>query len=85
MSLETDLKIWANASAWSLEDDSEVKITDIEYNFDPENIVPGEYYVTFKTEGYQYKVDTTDEYHEGDIVGLMFSPEDIHIMSKGSY
>ena len=44
-----------------------------------------EYYVTFKTAGYQYKVDTTDLYHEGDEVGLMFTPEDIHIMSKGSY
>ncbi len=85
IALDTDLKTWANASAWSLEDDSAVEITEIEYDFDPETITPGEYYVTFKTAGYQYKVDTTDLYHEGDEVGLMFTPEDIHIMSKGSY
>jgi spermidine/putrescine transport system ATP-binding protein len=85
IALETDLKTWANASAWSLEDESSVEITEIDYDFDPENIVPGKYKVTFKTEGYEYKVATTDEYHEGDEVGLMFNPEDIHIMEKGSY
>ena len=31
-----------------------VEITDVVYDFDPENIVPGVYDVTFKTEGYQY-------------------------------
>ena len=45
--------------------------------------MPGEYLVTFKTEGYEYKIDTTREHKEGDIVGLTFEPEDIHIMSKG--
>ncbi len=82
VALETDLRTWANASAWSLDDDTAVDITYVEYDFDPENIVPGEYLVTFKTEGYQYKIDTTKEYKEGDIVGLTFDPEDIHIMSK---
>ena len=82
VALETDLRTWANASAWSLDDDTAVDITYVEYDFDPENIVPGEYSVTFKTEGYQYKIDTTKEYKEGDIVGLTFDPEDIHIMSK---
>ena len=86
MTLTTDLKTWANASAWSLEDESSVEITEVSYDFDPENITPGEYEVTFKTEGYQYKIDTTD-YHEVDsVVGLDFTPDDIHIMSKqGSY
>ena len=79
---ETDLKTWANASAWSLEDDSPVEITDVEYSFDPENIAAGDYDVTFKTEGYEYKVDTTDKYEVGDEVGLMFVPEDIHIMER---
>lgn len=82
IALDTDLKTWANASAWSLEDDSHVEITEVEYDFDPENIVSGEYKVTFKTEGYQYKVDTTDEYEVGEVVGLNFNPEDIHIMKK---
>lgn len=86
IALETDLKTWANASAWSLEDDTAVEIADVVYDFDPENIVAGLYDVTFKTEGYQYVVDTTDKTEVGDEVGLLFEPEDIHIMSKrGSY
>ncbi len=82
IALETELKTWANASAWSLEDGSAVEITRVEYDFDPDNIVPGVYDITFATEGYEYKVDTTDKYEVGDEVGLMFGPEDIHIMSK---
>lgn len=82
IAFETELKTWANASAWSLEDGSPVEITRIDYDFDPDNIMPGVYDVTFATEGYEYKVDTTDKYEEGDEVGLTFSPEDIHIMSK---
>lgn len=82
MTLTTDLKTWANASAWSLEDSSSVEITNIKYDFDPEKITPGVYDVTFATEGYEYMIDTTDKYEVGDEVGLMFYPEDIHIMSK---
>lgn len=81
IALETDLKTWANASAWSLEDGSPVEITKVEYDFDADNIVAGEYDVTFATEGYEYKVDTTDKYEVGDEVGLTFAPEDIHVMS----
>lgn len=51
MALETDLRTWANASAWSLEDDSAVEITEVDYDFDAETIEPGDYKVTFKTEG----------------------------------
>lgn len=80
--LETDLKTWANASAWSLEDGSPVTITDVIYDFDPETIEPGIYTITFRTEGYEYKVDTTDKTEVGDVVGLAFTPEDIHIMPK---
>ena len=40
VALETDLRTWANASAWSLDDDTAVDITYVEYDFDPENIVP---------------------------------------------
>jgi len=80
--LETDLKTWANASAWSLEDGTSVEITNVKYDFDPETLTPGVYEVTFATEGYEYKVDTTDRYEIGNEVGLIFQPEDIHIMSK---
>ncbi len=83
IALETDLKTWANASAWSLEDGTAVDISDVKYTFDPEHITPGVYDVTFATKGYEYKVDTTDKYEVGDEVGLMFQPEDIHIMAKG--
>jgi len=82
VALKTELRTWANVSAWSLEDDSEVEITDIVYDFNPETIVEGDYNVTFKTEGYQYKVATTDKFETGTTVGLMFQPEDIHIMRK---
>ena len=86
MALETDLRTWANASAWSLEDDSAVEITEVEYDFNAETIEPGDYKVTFKTEGYEYMVDTTDKHEVGEVVGLLFGPEDLHIMSKkGSY
>lgn len=82
IALDTDLKIWANASAWDLEEDSAAEITDVVYNFDPATITPGVYDVTFKTSGYQYMIDTTDYHEVGSTVGLQFSPEDIHIMRK---
>ena len=86
MALDTDLKMWANASAWSLEDENEqVEITDVKYDFDPETIVPGVYDVTFATEGYEYKVSTTRAAEEGSEVGLVFRPEDIHVMKKGAH
>ena len=80
--LDTDLKIWANAVAYDLEDGTPVEITDVEYNFDPETLTPGVYTVTFKTQGYEYRVDTTDKSEVGDAVGLTFTPEDIHVMRK---
>ncbi len=83
IALTTDLKIWANAYADDLEDNSPVMITEVDYDFDPANIVPGTYKVTFKTQGYEYKIDTTDKYEVGAQVGLKFMPEDLHIMKKG--
>ena len=82
IALETDLKIWANAVAYDLEDGSSVEITDVDYNFNPETITPGAYSVTFKTQGYEYRVDTTDKAEVGSAVGLTFTPEDIHVMRK---
>ena len=83
VALETDLKTWANASAWHLADDNvNVAITCVEYNFDPENLTVGTYDVTFRTDGYEYKIETTDEHKEGEKVGLMFEPSDLHIMRR---
>ena len=82
IALETDLKTWANASAWSLDGEQAVEITDVKYDFDPEHITPGTYAVTFATKGYEYKIDTTDKHEVGEEVGLTFMPEDIHIMSR---
>ncbi len=85
IALDTDLKMWATASAWSLEDENEqVEITDVKYDFDPETIVPGVYDVTFSTEGYEYKVSTTRAAEEGAEVGLIFRSEDLHVMKKGA-
>ena len=85
MALETDLKTWANAQAWTKDGSESIDINDVEYNFDPENIVSGTYYITFKTLGAEYKIDTTDKYEVGDRVGLTFTPDDLHIMSKGGF
>lgn len=85
MALETDLKMWANAQAWTKDGSESIDITDVEYNFDPESIVPGIYKITFKTMGAEYKIDTTDKYEVGERIGLTFTPDDIHIMSKGVY
>ena len=82
IALETDLKIWANAQAFDLEDGNPVEIVDVEYDFDPEKVTPGTYPVTFKTRGYEYRVDTTKETEVGAVVGLTFDPEDLHIMEK---
>ena len=85
IALETDLKTWANASAWSLEDGSPVTITEVVYDFDPATGELGVYNVTCKTEGYEYKVDTTKETKVGDAVGLKFTPDALHIMVKQNY
>ncbi len=83
MALDTDLKTWANASAWSLEDETQVQITDVKYDFDWENIQPGIYSVTFSTKGYEYQVATTKKIEIGSEVGLSFHRDDIHVMRKG--
>jgi hypothetical protein len=82
MALSIDLKKWANATAWDLEDDSPVEITDVDYDFDPENVKEGTYEITFSTMGRELKIHTTDYAEEGAKVGLKFGPEDIHVMSK---
>ena len=82
IALETDLKIWANAQAYDLEDGNPVEIVAVEYDFDPADVKPGSYPVTFKTRGYEYRVDTTKETEVGSVVGLTFDPEDLHIMEK---
>ena len=57
-------------------------VVDVEYDFDPAAITPGTYKVTFRTRGYEYRVDTTKESKVGDVVGLDFGSDDLHIMEK---
>lgn len=85
IALDTDLKTWANAQAWTGDLKESIAITNVDYNFDQENIVTGVYNITFRTSGYEYIIDTTDECEEGARVGLTFTPDDIHIMSKEGY
>ena len=80
--LDTDLKTWANAQSWKLSDESDVEISNVEYDFDPDHITAGTYQVTFSTQGREFKIHTTDIAEEGAEVGLTFFPEDIHVMSK---
>ena len=82
MAISTDLKTWASAEAWNLQDDSSVDITDVKFDFDPAAVTEGSYEITFATQGREYKVETTARHELGDRVGLVFDPEDIHIMHK---
>lgn len=82
IALDTDLKTWANAQAWKLDDENETVNLSVEYDFDPENIREGIYPVTFWTTGREFKIHTTDFVEEGRKVGLTFEPEDIHVMEK---
>ncbi|MBR3009032.1 MAG: ABC transporter ATP-binding protein, partial [Stomatobaculum sp.] len=82
MAISTDLKTWASAEAWNLQDDSPVSITDVKYDFEPDEITEGSYEITFATQGREYKIETTSHHEEGDRVGLSFGPDDIHVMHK---
>jgi spermidine/putrescine transport system ATP-binding protein len=82
MALDTDLVRWADAYAWNLEDNSRVEIWDVKYDFDDENIMPGDYAVTFSTQGRELKIETTDPQEEGQRIGLKWNPEDLHVMRK---
>ena len=80
--LDTDLKTWANAQGWKLSNEDEAIDINVDYDFDPENIKEGVYKVVFSTSGRELKVHTTDFVEEGQVVGLTFEPEDIHVMEK---
>jgi spermidine/putrescine ABC transporter ATP-binding subunit len=82
IALDTDIKRWASAYAWSLEDDTEIEIWDIRYDFEPETITEGDYKITFATEGREFKIHTTDYVEVDKKIGLSFKPEDIHVMNK---
>lgn len=82
VALDTDLKTWANAQGWKLDNENEAVDLYVDYNFDPENIKEGIYRVTFMTEGREFKINTTKFVEEGKDVGLYFTPEDIHVMEK---
>ena len=82
MAISTDLKTWADAEAWNLQDDTPITITDVKYDFDPLTITEGSYDIVFATQGREFKVETTNPYKEGDRIGLNFDPEDIHVMHQ---
>ena len=82
VAFETDLKTWANAQGWKLNDEDESVDIYVDYDFDPEHIEEGTYKVTFSTEGRELKIHTTDYVEEGKEVGITFFPEDIHVMEK---
>ena len=82
MAISTDLRTWASAEAWNLQDDSPVEITDVKFDFDPAAVTEGSYDITFATLGREYKVETTSRHEAGDRVGLRFGAEDIHLMRK---
>ena len=83
MAISVDLKTWADAYAWDLDDESPIEIDDVRYDFEPMEIEAGDYKVTFVTEGRTYKIHTTANQKEGSVVGIDFQPDDIHVMRKG--
>ena len=82
MAISTDLKTWASAEAWNLQDDSSIEITDVKFDFNPAEVSEGSYEITFSTRGREYKVETTSTHEVGDRIGLDFGPDDIHVMHK---
>ncbi len=82
VALDTDLKTWANAQGWKLNNEEESVDIYVSYDFDPEEVKEGKYKVTFSTEGREFKVNTTDFVEVGTEVDLTFFPEDIHVMKK---
>ncbi len=82
IALDTDLKLWANAQGWKLNDENKDVDLSVDYDFDWDNIKEGIYKVTFWTTGREFKIHTTDFVEEGKEVGLTFFPEDIHVMEK---
>ena len=83
--LDTDLKTWANAQGWKLSNEDESVDISVDYDFNSDEITEGIYPITFSTTGREFKIHTTDYTEEGQEVGLTFFPEDIHVMSKGTY
>lgn len=83
--LDTDLKTWANAQGWKLSNEDESVDISVDYDFDSDEITEGVYPITFSTTGREFKIHTTDYTEEGQELGLTFFPEDIHVMSKGTY
>lgn len=82
IALDTDIKLWANAQGWKLNNEDEAVDLSVDYKFDSDNIKEGIYKVTFWTTGREFKIHTTDYVEEGKEVGLTFYPEDIHVMEK---
>lgn len=82
LALDTDLKLWANAQGWKLDNEEETVDLSVDYDFDVDTITEGIYKVTFWTTGREFKIHTTDYVEEGKEVGLTFYPEDIHVMEK---
>lgn len=82
VALDTDLKTWADAVSWDLDNDENIEITNVDYEFDPENMEPGIYTVSFSTRGRELKIHTTENAELDKSVGLDFGPDDLHIMEK---
>ncbi|MFV0381366.1 MAG: ABC transporter ATP-binding protein [Breznakia sp.] len=83
--LETDLRTWADAVSWNLDDDKKIEVSNVDYDFDVDTLCAGTYKISFSTMGREFKIHTTKTVKVGSYVGLNFMPEDIHVMSKIGY
>lgn len=82
VTLDTDLKTWANAQGWKLSNEDIAVDLSVDYDFDLDHLTEGVYKITFWTTGREFKIHTTDYVEEGKEVGLTFFKEDIHVMGK---
>ena len=82
MAISYDLITWADAYAFNLDNENQVEIDDVRFDFDPNEIEEGEYEVTFTTLGREYKVHSTESREEGEQVSIDFGPNDIHVMAR---
>lgn len=83
--LETDLRTWADAVSWDLETEETIEVTNVDYDFDVDQLKPGKYLISFSTLGREFKIHTTKNIKVDAHVGLSFDPQDIHVMSKVGY
>lgn len=83
--LDTDLKTWADAVSWDLDNDEDIEVRNVDYEFDVEDLKPGKYAISFSTVGREFKIHTTKNAEIDTTIALDFDEEAIHVMQKEGF